>query len=284
MTTKLADIARAHLDAWQAGDPDAVAGSVDSYQDPDTVGAVTGDDLVRHSADFLHRFRDARFELRHVLADETVAVLGWTMTGEHRAPYRGVPATNTALTINGVDTVERVGETVRVTRQFDRLAVLEALGYQGRAMPVDESDRHFGTSSRTLTGRTGRPGALVFTSLQIRDGAESAEVDLLVSPIVTALRASRGFLGMSTFDVGDRKFTLSAFDNPASVRAVHGRQHQRAIRRFFSGGLCLRSMTSVWEPTSVHDFARCPSCGAVVAVHKGPTCECGWSAPDDSLL
>ncbi|MDG4765627.1 ester cyclase [Solwaraspora sp. WMMD406] len=284
MTTKLARIARAHLDAWQSGDADAVAGSVDSYQDPDTADAIAGADLARHATEFLHTFRNARFEVGHAVADETVAVLGWTMAAEHRAPYRGVPATNTSLSVSGVDTVTQVGETVRVARRFDRLAVLEALGYQGQALPVDESDRQFGTSSRTLSGRTARPGALVLTSLQVRDDAESAEVDLLVTPIVTALRASRGFLGMSTFDVGDRKFTVSTFDSPTSVRAVHARPHQRAVRRFFQGGLCLRSMTSVWEATSVHDFARCPRCGAVVAVHKEPLCECGWSVPDDSLL
>ncbi|MFY1699588.1 ester cyclase [Solwaraspora sp. WMMA2101] len=284
MTTKLAQIARAHLDAWQAADADAVAGTVDSYQDPDTAGAIGGDDITRHATEFLHRFRNARFEVRHAVADETTVVLAWTMSAEHRAAYRGVPATNTTLSIDGVDTVARLGETVRVTRQFDRLALLEALGYQSRSLPADETDRYFGTSSRIRSGRTARPGALVLTSLQIRDDAESAEVDLLVSPIVTALRAARGFLGMSTFDIGDRKFTLSTFDTPEAVRAVHARPHQRAVRRFFQGGLCLRSMTSVWQSTSVHDFARCPRCAAVVAVHKGPTCECGWSAPDDSLL
>ncbi|MEV4066797.1 hypothetical protein AB0J22_42270, partial [Nonomuraea dietziae] len=171
---------------------------------------------------------------------------------------------------------------VHVQRVFDRLALAEALGYTARFVPAADATREFGVSARAATGRTERPGALVLTWLEIRDDAESAEVDLLSVEIVKSLRASRGFLGVTTFDVGGRKFTLSAFDRPESLRAVHARPHQRAMRRFFKGGLCTRVHTSVWYPVTVRDYARCPGCAQVVAA--GSACGCGWTPDDASTL
>ncbi|MEU8386191.1 ester cyclase [Streptosporangium sp. NPDC048865] len=276
--------AEAHLEAWRAGDAEAVAAVVATYTDPDQPGPLAGEELAAHAAATLARFRNLDLQVDRVTGDEDAAAVSWRLVADHREAYLGMPATGGTVTVSGLDlvTVDEGGAHVR--RVFDRLAVAEALGYTARFVPAADETREFGVSARAATGRTEPPGALVLTWLEVRDDAESADVDLLSVEIVKSLRASRGFLGAATFDVGERKFTLSVFDRPESLRAVHARPHQRAIRRFFKGGLCTRGHTSVWHPASVRDYARCPSCEQVVTVGTGAACECGWTPDGASTL
>ncbi|MEU4575393.1 MULTISPECIES: ester cyclase [Nonomuraea] len=272
-------LAEAHLEAWGSGDAEAVAATAATYADPDTGAPLAGEALAAHAAATLSRFRNARFDVERVTGDESAAAVSWRLTADHREPYLGMPATGGAVAVDGVDLVTAGADGPHVRRTFDRLALAAALGHTARFTPGSDGTREFGVSARAATGRTERPGALVLTWLEIRDDAEAADVDLLSVEIVKSLRATRGFLGVTTFDVGGRKFTLSAFDRPESMRAVHARPHQRAMRRFFRSGLCTRVHTSVWYPASARDYARCPTCEQVVA--SGTACGCGW-IPDDA--
>ncbi|MEV4176728.1 ester cyclase [Nonomuraea sp. NPDC049709] len=277
-------LAEAHLRAWCDGDPEAVAEAVASYADPDSGGVLAGPALAEHATAVLARFRSLRFEVDRVTGDADAAVVSWTLTADHRDSYLGIPATGGAVTVRGTDLVTAHEDGARVRRDFDRLALAESLGYAARFVPGTDGTREFGVSARAATVRTERPGALVLTWLEVRDDAEAADVDLLSVEIVKSLRAARGFLGVSTFDIGNRKFTLSAFDRPESVRAIHARPHQRAMRRFFKSGLCTRVHTSVWRPVHARDYARCPGCSAVVAAGTGATCDCGWTPDEASTL
>ncbi|MEQ3550190.1 nuclear transport factor 2 family protein [Pseudonocardia nematodicida] len=257
----------AYLAAWSDGDPDAVAAACASFTDPDTGGPVSGTALAGHAAVFLARF-PGKFEFeRHG------PVLTWRLTAAHRGAYLGIPATGGEIVVDGVDVLTPTAGGVVVRRSFDRLAVAEALGQSPRFVPADtQGETAFGVSSRT-PGRPGEPGALTLTWLEVRDDAESAEVDLLSVEIVKSLRASSGFLGAATLDIGSRKYTLSAFDRPESVRAVHARPHQRAMRKFFRGGLCTGAYTGVWAPVRESHYGRCPDCAAMTAA--GTACDCG---------
>ncbi|MER6173264.1 ester cyclase [Streptosporangium sp. NPDC001681] len=277
-------IAESHLKAWQSGDAEAVAASVDAFDDPDTAGPLSGDALAAHAGEVLARFGNLRLHVEHLAVTEEFAMLSWTLEADHRAPYLAMPAVGRPIRVTGTDLLVRDGETVRVQRCFDRLAVAAALGFEARFVPEADEEREFGVSTRTTLGRTARPGALALTWLEVDDGAQAAEVDLLSVEVVKALRASKGFLGASTFDIGRRKFTLSAFDRPESVRAVHGRPHQRAMRRFFKGGLCTRALTSIWLPATVREYARCPDCETVFSTDEGAACGCGWIPERESLL
>ncbi|GAA0974257.1 hypothetical protein GCM10009555_030260 [Acrocarpospora macrocephala] len=272
-------IAEAHLEAWRNADPAAVAAAVTGFQDPDTAGSLAGDALAAHAAAVLDRFRNLRLQVEQVTGDADAATVWWTIEADHRATYLGMPAVGRAVRFAGTDLVTADG---RVRRCFDRLAVAEALGYTARFVPAADEVREFGVSARAASSRTDRPGAFTLTWLEVRDEAEAADVDLLSVEIVKGLRTSKGFLGVATFDIGDRKYTLTAFDRPESVRAVHARPHQRAMRRFFKAGLCTRALTSVLIPEAIREYARCADCGTVVK--HGAACGCGWTPDDVPLL
>nr|WP_062330457.1 ester cyclase [Herbidospora sakaeratensis] len=274
-------IAEAHLEAWRNADPAAVAATATMFQDPDTGGWLSGDALAAHAASVLERFRNPRLQVDQVTGDADAVTVWWTIEADHRTSYLGIPGVGGVVRFAGTDLVTAEG---RVRRCFDRLAVAEALGCRAAFVPAADELHEFGVSARVASTRTDRPGAFTLTWLEVRDPAEAAEVDLLSVEIVKGLRASKGFLGVATFDVGDRKYTLAAFDRPESVRAVHARPHQRAVRRFFKAGLCARALTSVLIPEVVREYARCADCGAVVRPGDGAACGCGWTPGDVPLL
>ncbi|AUS77258.1 hypothetical protein C1701_01490 [Actinoalloteichus sp. AHMU CJ021] len=273
-----------HLRAWEEGDIAALTDLVDDYQDPDLPDPVSGDDLAAHAQRVLARFAGPRFTVDRVVADGTSAHVSWTLRADHRAAYLGMPATGGTAHVAGTDLLTTQDGRTEVRRAFDRMALAASLGYQPRYVPSADTERQFGISSRTLRNPTGEPEALVLTWVQVRDDDESAEVDLLSAEVMKSMRPARGFLGAATFDLGDRRFTLSAFDRPESIRAVHARPHQRAMRRFFRGARYGRAFTSVWSRTSTRDYARCEGCGVVVAVHDAATCDCGRTLPPEPLL
>ncbi|GGS16465.1 hypothetical protein [Actinokineospora fastidiosa] len=264
-----------HLAAWRDGDPDAAA-TVHSFVDPDTDKPLTGHALAEHARGFMARFPGG-FEFTRV----TPAAATWTLTTAHRDSYLGMPGTGAELTITGTDLLTEDAGELHVHRHFDRLAIAEAIGYTPRFVPRSDGAREFGVSSRT-PGSPGTPGAMALTWLSVRDDDEAADVDLLSVEVVKSMRAARGFLGVGTFDIGDRKYTLTAFDKPESIRSIHARAHQRAMRRFFRGGLCTGAYTSVWTLAKESHFARCADCGSMAAAER--PCDCGWTPTTDPLF
>ncbi|MFI9008206.1 ester cyclase [Actinosynnema sp. NPDC053489] len=261
--------------AWRDRDPAAVADAVAEFADPDTPEPVGGPDLVAHVEAVLTRFPDLVLDFAAPADAGDTAVLTWTLTATHRAAYLGVPGIGGTATVVGADVLTVVDGEVRVRRHFDRVALAASLGQSAKFVPSRDDLREYGVSARTPSGKTAHPGVLAFTYLDFRDDVEGPEIDLLSTEVVKSLRPSRGFLGFASFEMGGRKYTLTAFDRPESLRAVHGKPHQRALRKFFRGDLCTGAYTSVWtlDRASVH--VRCADCGEMVDVSAGRTCSCG---------
>lgn len=283
----LTETARQWVSAWQAGDARRVADLVTSFADPDTGDPVAGAELADHLDATFRRFPTWELEVEDIADAGSTAVLTWTLTAPHRASYLGIPVTGGQSAVRGVrgcDVLTSADDGIHVRRHYDRLAFAEALGHDARFLPPPTPDLEYGTSFRSGTDRATRPGAFTLTWLDVRDEEEGADVTLLSTEVVKSLRGSKGFLGAAIFEIGNRKYTLSAFDTLDSVRAVHGRPHQRAMRRFFRGGLCTGAYTSVWqlERDSLH--LRCPSCAVMVSVVDGASCDCGWTPPPSPLF
>jgi hypothetical protein len=270
--------------AWRERDAAAVADAVAEFADPDTPQPVAGADLAAHVEAVLTRFPDLVLDFAPAADAGGTAVLTWTLAATHRAPYLGIPATGGAAAVTGVDVLTVVDGAVRVRRHFDRVALASSLGHTARFLLSRDEVQEYGISARTTMGRTDYPRVLTFTYLDFRDDVEGADVDLLSTEVVKSLRASKGFLGVGTFEIGTRKYTISAFDRPESVRAVHARPHQRSLRKFFRGGLCTGAYTSVWvlERETLH--LRCPDCEEVVDAGAGKTCACGTTPTPDPLF
>ncbi|MCG8926918.1 ester cyclase [Lentzea sp. CC55] len=281
---ELIEIAARWAAAWRERDAAAVADAVAEFSDPDTPEPVAGAGLVAHVEAVLTRFPDVVLDFAPAADSGGTAVLTWTLTGTHRAPYLGIPGTGGTARVDGVDVLTVVDGAVRVRRHFDRVALASSLGHTARFLLSRDEVQEYGISARTTMDRTDYPRVLTFTYLDVRDDVEGAEVDLLSTEVVKSMRASKGFLGVSTFEIGTRKYTISAFDRPESIRAVHARPHQRSLRKFFRGGLCTGAYTSVWvlERETLH--LRCPGCEEMVDAGAGKTCACGTTPTPDPLF
>jgi predicted ester cyclase len=282
---ELRALAHRHLDAWNHHDPDEIAATAGAFAAPDAPERICGNALRRYAETLLNGLGDLRFEAGRMVGDDSHLLVPWTLEVAHRGRYLGIPPTGATARIGGTDEVVRFGGGIAVTRVYDRLALAEALGLRVRIQPPDDPAREFGASTRVRGAGTGPPGALVVTRLRPRDEAQSDEVDQLSVEIIRTLRASRRFLGTVGVDVGEDKYTISAFENLDAVSVVHGRAHQRAVRRMFRSGLTTRALTSVWAPVSRREYVRCPTCGTVERWSgSGPSCQCGWQPEPEALL
>lgn len=261
------------FDAWHAGDLDAITAAMESFADPDRPEPVRGPALREQLAAFLDAFPRPRFQVTGMLESGGHGAVFWELTVTHRGAYRGIAPTGAEVHLTGVDEYRTSGGRLCVTRYFDRTALCAQLD---EARVAAAAGFEFGTSERLTGGRPGVPGAMTLTRVSVRDGAESAKVDQLTAEILKAVKPSKGFLGGFTVGVGTDKYTVSAFTDTDAVRAVHNRAHQRAMRRFFTGGLCTGSLVSVWTPVSSTEYLRCAGCAAVRR-HSAdePGCACG---------
>jgi predicted ester cyclase len=261
--------------AWAARDAEAAAGAVGTFTDPDTPEPVSGDGLAAHLTAMFARFPDLTLEFATPADAGDTVVVSWTLAGTQRGGYLGIPGTGGQAGVSGVDVCTLVDGVVHVRRHFDRVALAASLGYTPRFVPGSDDVQEYGFAARTTSAKHTLPGAITLTWLDFRDDAESTELDLLSIEVVRSLRASRGFLGTSNLEIGNRKYTLTAFDKPESIRAVHARPHQRAMRRFFRGGLCTGAYTSVWTLDRQSVYLRCPDCASMVEASEEKPCDCG---------
>lgn len=281
----LADNVDRWLRAWRTGDAATLSELVTSYADPDTDDPVWGSGLRDHLDAVFARFPTWDLTVDHLADAGPTAVITWSARLPHRASYLGIPATAGTASVRGCDvlTLDEDGTGVRARRHFDRLELARSLDHRARFLPPESDGMEYGTSFRSA-GRSGRAEVLALTWLDVRDDAEGSDVTLLSTEVVKSLRASRGFLGASIVEVGDRRYTLSAFDSEAALRAVHARPHQRALRRFFRGGLCSGVYTSVWRLDRDSLYLRCPECESTLDASDGAPCDCGWTPPDPPLF
>lgn len=91
--------------AWNAHDPDAVAAVFAPDAELIDAGApepVIGREAIRaRAADLLAAFGDLRLERVELLIDPPANADRWIVTGTHRGPFMGIPATGRTIHVQG---------------------------------------------------------------------------------------------------------------------------------------------------------------------------------------
>ncbi|HUR36076.1 MAG TPA: ester cyclase [Vicinamibacterales bacterium] len=96
---------------------------------PDPHGVKGVADVKRHLAELLHAFPDTKFHVDAVVAEGDNVVARWTATCTHTGDYFGIPPTNKAATITGMNTW-RITDGLAVEGWVNRddLQLLQQLG------------------------------------------------------------------------------------------------------------------------------------------------------------
>jgi hypothetical protein len=203
----------------------------------------------------------------------------WTMTGTDTGGLRGLPPTGRPIAQEGADLIRTSPEGVTEVRGFfDAGVVPRELGMQVIIQPTTVGPFEFGVCTRVA--RSGaEPGAMSMTVLEARTPAERQEVADRSRDIVLELMGQPGFISWLGVTVGDRMFTVTAWEDTEAVDGLKGiAGHVAAMSHFFGPEIASAGQTGVWAPHRLNGlWVRC-DCGEMAAVSAG-TCPAGHELP-----
>jgi steroid delta-isomerase-like uncharacterized protein len=98
--------------------------------DPHLAGSAVGPDAYKRVVtQFIAAFPDLRFTIEDVIAEKDKVVVSWSITGTHKREFRGIPATNRKISIEGI-TVNHIakGKIIDSDVNVDYLGMMQQLG------------------------------------------------------------------------------------------------------------------------------------------------------------
>jgi steroid delta-isomerase-like uncharacterized protein len=289
MTATLTSPAHVHryFQAWNDRDPAAVVATFaegGTYTDPNVAGPpLSGQALASYAQGLFEGFPDLRFEVPELATlPDGVTVARWLMRGTNTGPLRGAPPSGQSVALPGVDLIATTEAGIRsVEGYFDRQTMAEQLGLQVLVQPHTAGPFRFGYSVRTDAGHRTRPGAISLTWIDTRSPAEADQVRAISRPLAAELRKLPGFLSWMGVGIGNRLFTITAWENEqAAQQVMRQRLHQDGVKRFFTQDFGAAVHTGVWRAQHLNPlWLRCPSCKRVTDTTASDTCDCGHQLP-----
>ena len=281
------DTAQRYFDAWNAREVGAVLDSFaagGTYADPTTPGPLTGEALGGHVSALWQAFPDLAFDIVSTSeAGGGKVAAEWLMRGTNTGSFRGLPPTGKTIELAGADFIVTDGARINsVVGYFDSGAVPRQLGLQILVQPHSVGPFGFGNSVQVQTGKRQPPGAMAITTLHAKDDAHAEQVGDYSRQSMIEMLGMDGFIGVTTGKIGQRMFTVSAWDTPEQPRQLmRGGTHKAAMQPFFTGDLAASGFTSVWVPARINPFwVHCAACGRMSDGATDGRCGCGAALPD----
>ena len=279
-------LANTYFDAWNRRDLDAlvaVFGASGTYSDPTTNGPLAGQAIGDYATRLWNAFPDLSFEIRSAAQTaENKVVAEWTMNGTNTGEFAGLPPTQRAVSVPGLDVVETGPDGIAsVTGYFDSRLVPEQLGVQVLVQPRSIGPFSFGNSVAVQSGKKTKPGAFSITTIW-NEAEQDEEIRALSQATAQELLGMDGFIGLTLVRVGGRGITISAWERPEDAKQLlRSKEHREAMSRFWSE-LGDSAFTSVWAPDHFNPlWVRCRACGKMIDYEKSTgQCACGSSLPE----
>lgn len=259
----------AYFDGWNGHDAGAVARTFapgGTYTDPTTERPVPGSDIARVLAPLCAAFPDLAFERSEAIGGGGRYVVEWSMRGHNRGALRtGIAPTGREATLRGALVFELDDEGIRAVRgYFDQKAFVESFGLMALVQPVEQGPARFGYSMRVASGNAKPPGVIALTWIQGANEAEKERIRAHSRESVKDFMAEPGFISIVTGFTGLRGFTVTAWEDEASMKRALSKHHAVAMRELFGQDFVASVWTSVWTPTRINRiWVRCPTCGSL---------------------
>lgn len=270
-TTGASAIVDEYFHGWNAHEASRVAHAFAPrgvYEDPTTAGSIPGADIARVVDPLCAAFPDLAFErpAQAMIGDGGRLVVEWTMRGHNRGPLQaGIQPTDKPVTLRGVDVFEVDARGIRsVRRYFDQKAFVESFGLMALIQPLEQGAAKYGYSMRVASSNKKPPGVIALTWIQGANEEEKERIRAHSRQNVQDFMAEPGFLSIVTGFTGLRGFTVTAWEDEASMKRALGKHHAVAMRELFGENFVAAVWTSVWTPTRINRiWVRCPSCGSL---------------------
>lgn len=265
--------ALAHIDAyfagWNANDAIAIGrafASDGTYADPTTEAPVASADIGRVVEALWAAFPDLSVDRSPAVGGGERFVVEWSMRGHNTGSLvPGLNPTYRAVALNGVSVFEVGEDGIRAVRSyFDQKTFVERLGLMALVQPIEQGPATYGYSMRVASGNPKPPGVIALTWIQGANAIEKERIRAHSRENVRDFLAEPGFIAIVTGFTGLRGFTVTAWEDEASMKRALGKHHAVAMRELFGEQFVASVWTSVWTPTRINRiWVRCPACGSL---------------------
>lgn len=151
------------------------------------------------------------------------------------------------------------------------------------AEPIESGRAKYGYSMRIASENAKPPGVIALTWITGKDESERERIREHSKKNVGDFLDEPGFISIVTGFIGLRGFTVTAWEDEASMSRALGGHHAVAMRELFGQDFVASVWTSVWRPTRINRiWVRCPSCSSVEDVsddHRSCS-RCAAKLPD----
>lgn len=147
-----------------------------------------------------------------------------------------------------------------------RVGPLSPQDFVGLALaePIASETAQYGYALRSASANRRPPGVIALTWIQAADAKERERIRAHSRQNVKDFHDEPGFLSIVTGFTGLRGFTVTAWEDEASMKRALGKNHAVAMRELFGERFVAAVWTSVWTPTrSNRLWVRCTACGAL---------------------
>lgn len=149
--------------------------------------------------------------------------------------------------------------------------------------PIASPSAEYGYALRAASKNKRPPGVVALTWITAADAAERERIRAHSRKNVADFVEEPGFISIVTGFTGLRGFTVTAWEDEASMTRALSKHHAVAMKELFGERFVASVWTSVWTPTRVNRiWVRCVGCGALEDVsddHRGCT-KCAAELPE----
>ena len=237
-----------------------------TYEDPTTGGPVDAHRAAVEAARWRSAFPDLTLEREPPLWMGERASVCWRLRGHNEGAYGpGIAPTGRLASVAGVTVFEGGPQGLRAARAyFDERSLVASFGLMSLVQPVEQGPARYGYSMRVPSGNPRPPGVIALTWIEGADEAEKERIRAHSRANVQDFLREPGFVSIVTGFTGLRGFTVTAWEDEASLRRALSKHHAVAMGELFGERFVASVWTSVWQPTRLNRlWLRCPACGAL---------------------
>lgn len=278
--------AQAYIEAWNAHDTDRINATFaqgGSYADPNVPDGISGPALAGYVDALVAAFPDLNFEIANLYeAGADTAVVEWIMKGTNKGSLKGLPPTDRAIELPGVDVIETGEGGIRSVRGYYSTGTMMAqLNVQVLVLPKTVGPVSFGMGSYTNVGNKAKPAVIGVTQIQLASPDRNDELRDYTRDVLREISQMPGYIASATgLTWNGHGATVTAWEDMESAKAaVQGPAHTAAMKAFFEPhGLVASGWTSFWTDGQLNTrWQRCGECGSMAVVTSELKCRCGAS-------
>lgn len=130
--------------------------------------------------------------------------------------------------------------------------------------PIESETAQFGYAMRSASASKRPPGVIALTWIAAKDPSERERIRAHSKANVKDFLDEPGFISIVTGFTGLRGFTVTAWEDEASMKRALAKHHATAMKELFGENFVASVWTSVWSATRINRiWVRCVSCGSL---------------------